>query len=52
MQDSLVFLILGVDRLRKDPFIYEETRENCHTVVRAVLSWGVCLMNFLFYFEK
>ena len=28
MQESLVFLILGVGRLREDQFIYVETREN------------------------
>ena len=28
MQESLVFLILGVGRLREDQLIYVETREN------------------------
>ena len=28
MQESLVFLILGVGRLRQDQLIYLETREN------------------------
>ena len=27
MQELLVFLILGVNRLREDPFIYGETSE-------------------------
>ena len=28
MQDLFVFLILGVGRLREDPLIYVESREN------------------------
>ena len=33
MQESLVFLILGVGRLREDQFIYVETRENVFFII-------------------
>ena len=33
MQESLVFLILGVGRLREDQLIYVETRENVFFII-------------------
>ena len=44
MQDSFAFLILGVDRLREDQFIYVETRGG--TVHQRNPSHSVCLSQF------
>ena len=41
MQESLVFLILGVGRLREDQLIYVETRKNLFFIIwdRAEMSY-------------
>ena len=51
MQESLVFLILGVDRLREDQLIYVETRENVFFYDMGPLN-GACLhaSNACFFF--
>ena len=36
MQESLVFPILGVGRLREDQLIYVETRENVFFMIRDI----------------
>ena len=39
MQESLVFLIQGVGRLREDQLIYEETRENVFFMIWDLLVY-------------